>query len=148
MRLLIFLAFSTFVPSIEVIPDEADFRRLMEQNNRLSEADDPESFEILLSRLFHDHFDVAYSAALALESRAQVEFASQLLEVEKRVPSERLWFYYRALGSYPSIDVADRLILALKREVNRQKYEKYSDDRNTWYIYQSIGRVVFGIKNE
>ncbi|MCI0539756.1 MAG: HEAT repeat domain-containing protein [Verrucomicrobiales bacterium] len=100
------------------------------------------SFEALLRLLKDQHEDVSYSAAEALEARADTDRAHDLTTAIAQLPRERRWPAYRALRNYSGTETSSFLVNSLAEELEYYRVSQTFDDRNCHYIAKSIEELT------
>lgn len=109
---------------------------------RARQKHDKDSFIQLLDLLKDTNTDVSYAAAEALEAREDLSYVDLLLDAIAQVPSDSQWPAFRALGSYKSSAVFIWLTKHLQHEMDQAKNEKYWDERNAFYLAESMAKIA------
>jgi len=123
-------------------PPPLAWRDKVDLADRLKVDSSTESFQVLLELLLDSNDDVRYAAANAIEGRRAINQAPQLLGTIAKLPRESRWPAFRSLRAYPLAETRLFLINALKEELSFYENKSDFDERNSFYIAESLREIL------
>ncbi len=105
-----------------------------------------ETFAALLKLLGDKSDDISYAAAESLEARKDSALADEFISAIKALPRDKRWPVYRAAKNYPTPRMVDFLGQCLEDEIRFQRQRTAFDNRNCFYLAQSLEQIARTLK--